>query len=711
MEDTRTVLLPPQPLGAVPSLKVVASPGSRLLGKRVALGRGPLTIGRSSEAGLSVDDPGLSRLHAQVVVDGSSATVVDLDSHNGTWVNGERVTRRALREGDLLQMGSSLTLRFTYQEGETESFRRATQVSGVATFRFRSLSGAFELTTHAGRNFVAVGTTGWDCVVKAHREGLRKSFELAVTSGRCDAQVQLVGPDGTLPWVALRGEVFDDTVAGLAFDITAHKEVEAQLRRQAQLFESLSDAVIVVTTEGQVAEWTGAATALFGYTREAALGQHLGALLTPDDPDLLQQLGADAGRTGVREAVLVGTLGKKLVEITPVRFASEANAQPLSVLLCRDVGERRALEQERLRNDRLSALGTLAAGLAHEINNPLTYALGNLFVLKDELASLSDDGRSAVLESIEGIERVAALVRDMKQLSQQGEGADTRRSIDAQASVAFALRMADTQLRRSATLEVSLGGPALVLANEARLGQVFLNLLINAAQALDEGSGERIAVRTRTEGARWVFEVEDSGKGIAPEHHGQIFDPFFTTRAGKGGTGLGLSICHQTVTGLGGSLSFTSRPGQTVFRVELPCAAAEATTLPPAGVTGLKVLAVDDEELIPRMLKRALKGHEVTAASSARDALELLEQGRAFDLILCDVTMPVMGGLALYALLLRDRPEVARRLVFMTGGALSEEQRAALAQSAVTVLGKPFDSAQLDEVLQRTVHRLIRETR
>jgi PAS domain S-box-containing protein len=621
-----------------------------------------------------------------------------------------------LREGDLLQMGGSLSLRVVMHgtSTDTDAFRRAAKVSGVGTFRFQSQSGVFHLDAHAGRTFVAPGVTGWDCVVPSQRAALRDALTDAIGTGQCDVQVQLVGPGDTAPWVALRGEVFDDgaaMLAGVAFDITAQKQVEAQLRRQAQMFASLSDAVIVVTAEGNIAEWTGAATAIFGHAREAALGQHLATLLKPGDAGLLERLAPTAAPLPQsREERLVGALGPRLVEVTPVRFATEGEAAPLTVLLCRDVGERRAFEQARLRNERLSALGTLAAGLAHEVNNPLTYALGNLFVLKDELDKLSGDGKNAVLEAIGGLERVAALVRDMKQLSQQGEGeADARRPVDAQASVAFALRVADAQLKRRANVELELGGPALVLAQEARLGQVFLNLLINAAQALDEtGPRERIVVRTRTEGDKWIFEVQDSGGGIPPEHQAQIFDPFFTTRAGRGGTGLGLSICHQTVVGLGGSLTFTSRPGETIFRVELPCAGEPTAPAVPVVRRGLKVLAVDDEELIPRMLKRSLKGHEVTGVHSAREALALLGDGCPFDLILCDVTMPVMGGLALLGQLQRDRPEAARRLVFMTGGALSEEQRDALARSEVTVLGKPFDLSQLDEVLKRFAREPLR---
>jgi pSer/pThr/pTyr-binding forkhead associated (FHA) protein len=234
MEDTRTALTRPL-VAKGPFLRVVSSAQASAIGRMVPLGTSPLTIGRSTQATLSVDDRGLSRLHAQVVSNGAHATVVDLESHNGTWVNGERVTRKQLREGDLLQLGGRLTLRFVVDEtAETNTFERASVLAGAGTFRFHRPSGAFHLDAHAGRTLVAPGITGWDCVVPAQRAALREALTQAVSSGRCDVQVQLVGPGARAPWAALRGEVFDEgsNLVGVAFDITAQKEVEAQLRRQ-----------------------------------------------------------------------------------------------------------------------------------------------------------------------------------------------------------------------------------------------------------------------------------------------------------------------------------------------------------------------------------------------------------------------------------------------------------------------------------------------
>jgi CheY-like chemotaxis protein len=247
--------------------------------------------------------------------------------------------------------------------------------------------------------------------------------------------------------------------------------------------------------------------------------------------------------------------------------------------------------------------------------------------------------------------------------------------------------------------------------NEARLGQVFLNLLVNAAQALPEGQAERNEIRVTTQlDAGWVVvEISDTGMGIAPESLGRVFEAFFTTKAVGSGTGLGLAICQRIVTDLGGQLTVTSQLGQgTCFRVVLPVAtrddpeiAAAPLHEAPAARRG-KILVVDDEEMVLRAVKRSLaRDHDVEVVLTGAEALALCAGGRRFDLVLCDLMMPVMTGMDLYRELSRVVPQQAARMIFLTGGAFTPDGRSFLSEPPKENIEKPFDSANLRAIVRR----------
>jgi CheY-like chemotaxis protein len=240
-----------------------------------------------------------------------------------------------------------------------------------------------------------------------------------------------------------------------------------------------------------------------------------------------------------------------------------------------------------------------------------------------------------------------------------------------------------------------------------------VNLLVNAAQAIREGRADEneIAVSTWTDDAGWaVVEVRDTGEGIAPEHLPRIFDPSFTTKPQGSGTGLGLSICHGIVNAPGGEIVVESSVGAgSVFRVLLPGAVATVESRPPTtrvstgkGRSG-KVLVVDDDATIGAAIARVLgANHEVVALTSGQEALARLRAGARFDLILCDLMMPVLTGMDVYAELQRVAPEQAERVVFLTGGAFTHSARAFLEQVPNERFEKPFDAARL-RMLVRTM--------
>jgi two-component system, cell cycle sensor histidine kinase and response regulator CckA len=279
----------------------------------------------------------------------------------------------------------------------------------------------------------------------------------------------------------------------------------------------------------------------------------------------------------------------------------------------------------------------------------------------------------------------------------------------------LAINMAFNEIRHRARLVKDYGEVPAVEADEARLGQVFLNLLVNAAHAIREGQVERneIRVRTRTDRAgRAVIEIRDTGCGIAPDVLGRIFDPFFTTKAVGDGSGLGLAICHGVVAALGGEITVESEPGKgSVFRVALPPAPLGSGTGAPASRARSsfesdrrgRVLVIDDEAMLTTTIQRILHKHEVTVAGSGREALEKIAAGADFEVILCDLMMPEMTGMDFHAELARLHPELLDRVVFLTGGAFTPAARAFLDGVPNDRLEKPFDPQNLRALVQRFV--------
>lgn len=399
--------------------------------------------------------------------------------------------------------------------------------------------------------------------------------------------------------------------------------------------------------------------------------------------------------------------------------------------------DHRELQARLAQTDRLTSLGTLAAGVAHEINNPLAYVLLNIGYLDEALPKLftnQDDERVretfvALNHARNGAERIRDIVRSLKTFSRPEN--DTRAPLDVSHVLDATLAMVGNEIRHRARLVKDYSLVPEVFANEARLGQVFLNLLLNAVQALrdDRVSSNEIRVVVKPAGAdRVVVEVHDNGVGIHPQVRGRIFEPFFTTKPIGIGTGLGLAICHGIVTSLGGTLTFDSEIGKgTAFRVELPAVHHSASTGEPAisrpddggepsnqrshgapsghnaneprsaprasrGVTSGRILVVDDEPIVCFSLERLLsKEGDVMAVTTAQQALKCIQSGERFDIILCDLLLPEMDGPALYEQLREIDPQQAERMLFVTGGVFTKRARDFLESVPNPRLGKPFD--------------------
>ncbi|HVU53031.1 MAG TPA: response regulator [Polyangia bacterium] len=418
-----------------------------------------------------------------------------------------------------------------------------------------------------------------------------------------------------------------------------------------------------------------------------------------------EEIAVAAMRTGANDYVLKHSLARLCPAIQRELEAAQHRA------------EQRRTQEQLLISDRMASVGTLAAGVAHEINNPLASIFANLELAAgaiDELAAQPGCDRRLVdvvdelRDAREAAERLRQIIRDLKIFSRAPDEA-RRGPVELQRVMESSLRMAWNEIRHRARLVKEYGAAPLVDANEARLGQVFLNLVVNAAQAIPEGDAAHNVVRvvTGVDGAgRARVEVTDTGVGIAPENLPRVFDAFFTTKEIGVGTGLGLSICHRIVRGLGGEIELESEVGKgTVVRVLLPPSAGVLAPPRPRAPLAAparrgRLLIVDDEVMFAKAVARSLAAeHDVEIAASAGDALARVRAGERFDVIICDLMMPQMTGMALHAELTAVAPEQAARIVFVTGGAFTAGAREFLDAVPNQRIEKPFESQQLRAVL------------
>jgi signal transduction histidine kinase len=424
-----------------------------------------------------------------------------------------------------------------------------------------------------------------------------------------------------------------------------------------------------------------------------------------------EAVAVSAMKAGAQDYVLKGDLTR-----LPAAVDRELREMALRV-------EQTRMREQLVISERMASAGTLAAGVAHEINNPLAVAIANLEFVTEQLAQYGKRSRDAetarrvasladpMRDIREALERIRDIVRDVKLFSRSEQ--ETTGPVDVQRVIDSASRMAWNEIRHRALLVKDYRPTPAALANESRLGQVLLNLIVNAAQAMPEGHADRhqlrVATRTGSDG-RVVIEVADTGAGIPKHHLDRIFDPFFTTKAVGVGTGLGLSICQRIVTQLGGSIEVESELGQgSVFRVTLPAAIEEKFEVrpgstPPALTRRARVLVVDDEVSLGRVLARALEDdHDVEAVTTGKEVLARIMSGERYDVILSDLMMPEMTGMELHEHLLRLAPDQARRMIFLTGGAFTATARAFLDMVPNPKAEKPLQQKDLLALIARTL--------
>jgi PAS domain S-box-containing protein len=399
---------------------------------------------------------------------------------------------------------------------------------------------------------------------------------------------------------------------------------------------------------------------------------------------------------------------------SPLR--GEVGASAGGVGVTREITRLKEMEAELLASERMVSVGTLAASVAHEINNPLACIVANLSVGAEQLPGVADQDLRALLEEVladatSASEQVRNIVLDLRILS-RGEEHDA--TVDVRTVLESATRLAWNQLRHRARLVRELGPVPLVWGSEVRLGQVFLNLLVNAAQATPEGNAAAhlIVLRTCvTPGGEAKVEVEDSGCGMSPEVLARLFTPFFTTKAKGVGTGLGLSISKRIVTEMQGRIEVDSRVGRgSVFRVFLPAhAAVESESVRPTASAQVvqprraRLLVIDDDESVARAIRRVLQAQHEVVTAEGLEAVARIEGGEGFDLVLCDLMMPSITGMEVHARLSVCAPALAARMVFVTGGAFTPAAAEFLSSVGDRRIAKPFEPDELRRFVSRSL--------
>jgi PAS domain S-box-containing protein len=689
----------------------------------------------------------------------SPASVPDGDGQGGPVSTGSGMlfeTTHRRRDGSTFQVEiSSRRVRLESQHynqcivrditsrKRAEEALRASEENLATTLQ--SIGDAVIATDERGRivrmNPVAERLTGWTLFeARGHSLGtvFRTRDYKTHEDVRSPAELVLkghsaVGQTGDIAIVTKRGQVIPIaesaapirdaaahvTGAVLVFrDITAQKTAQTALAYQVELLNHISDAVTAFDTSFVVTAWNRAAESIYGWPADQVIGEDADVLLKT------QYLGSSPAKarltlqtTGTFSGELVQTRrdGSRVdTETTIVGLKDESGAVTGYVAVSRDITERKRLQARLLLADRMASVGRLAAGVAHEINNPLSFLFSNLEFVISESHKLSHpewspDTELALEEALEGADRVRRIVRDLKTMSRSED--EQRGPVDVLNVLRTSLSIANNEIRHRARLTTDLSEVRPVVANSSRLGQVFVNLLRNAAQSIPVGQADKNEIRVRAKNlpdGRVEVEVQDSGAGIPADIQSRIFEPFFTTKPIGEGTGLGLAVCHVIVTSIGGEISLESEPGRgSLFRVRLPgtdvAVSPQPTTeaAPPCQAPH-RVLVIDDEPLIGSVVERILTpACKVTSVTRAREALARLQAGEKFDVILCDLMMPEMSGMEFHDALGKAALFNLKKVIFVSGGAFTTPIQDFLDRTANPQIDKPFDAAALRRLVDR----------
>ena len=514
-------------------------------------------------------------------------------------------------------------------------------------------------------------------------------------------------------------------------DDDSHDRARANRVHQI-IFENAPIGIFHYDARGIVTACNDAFVALIGSSRRQLIGIDLHTLR---DAGIIRCI--DDSLAGRRSSFHGDYASVTALKTTPVNadFAPvlDADRQVVGgVGLIQDVTEHRRAERLVARAERMASLGTLAAGTVHEIQNPLAFTVTSIDLAARALDGPLDENklaeiRTAMQNAREGAARVSSIARDLRTFARASD--ELRSDVDVVAVIESALELISAQLDARAILVRELAPLPPVRANEHRLVQLFVNLLANAVESIDEGhrAENRVAISTKLDvTGRIEVAIEDSGRGMPTIQPERVFEPFWTSK--PTGMGLGLAICHGIVSALGGEITHEKRtdergaalPG-TRFVVKLPIApdrqleaaarndkASTERSVPreksiaPASHAPAergRILVVDDEERLAATMKLALSpSHDVDIATSGDGAIAKL-RAKDYDVILCDLLLPDISGPEIFEAMRSLRPELLERFVFLTGGAFGDRARSFLQEVPNPRLEKPFDLGTLEALI------------
>lgn len=566
------------------------------------------------------------------------------------------------------------------------------------------------------------------------RERLTKVFQACCEKGESyDEELEIINAKGQFLTVRTMSQaVRDDTgkiirVHGAIQDITAIKEADSQIREQASLLDKTRDAILVFNMDGQITYWNKGAELLYGWTAREAIGESVHTLIHQNrragkrELDQLMQYNEWSG-----EIYHVNKSGETITIDARWTLVRDNQGNPEAILAINtDVTQRKKLEQQFLRAQRMESIGTLAGGIAHDLNNTLAPIMMAADLLKLQIA---DEKSRSLLETIaRSATRGAALVNQVLSFARGMDG--QRLELQVNHLLEDIEKIAQDTFPKSIQIQTQIEKKLMtVLGDPTQLHQVLLNLCVNARDAMPKGGkiilrannmllDEHYAamnLEART-GAHIVIEVEDTGTGIDPAIIDKVFDPFFTTKEIHQGTGLGLSTSHAIVKSHGGFIRVYSELNKgTRFRVYLPSktVAGESkteteTSAPPRG-QGEIILVADDESSIRQITKQTLEafGYRVLLASDGSEAVALYADRRdEIAVVLLDMMMPIMDGPATIQVLIRINPKVAIIAASGIQGYSNLEQLSA--DHAIRFLPKPYTAEKMLDAIHKSLPKPI----
>ncbi|AUX48286.1 transcriptional regulator [Sorangium cellulosum] len=506
----------------------------------------------------------------------------------------------------------------------------------------------------------------------------------------------------------------------------AQRSLFASEERYREIVELSSDVLATIDQEGMLTRLNVRFEVLFGHSRQAWIGRPITALAVAADVPVLRALVMSASRAEApREATVRCGTRAGLTKVMTVRI-TRLYGEDASLALMRDVTEEVARRAQILHSEKLASIGQVAASVAHELNNPMAWVMANLEQIRSGAHKLVSAARPVASgsyedllraidlidrschEALAGVERMRDIVTDLNLFSSSSERKPER--VDLVDVIELALRMTGPQLSQLCRIERRYGEMPPLVGYPGKLSQVFVNLFINAAQAMPNRPRDENMVRvtTRFDAGVHHVEVEDNARGMTPEVVERIFDPFFTTKEESARPGIGLWVSRNIVEEQHGTMTVSSKPGiGTVFTIRL-------TGLDPADLPALRpppepprsssrgtILFVDDEPMLLNAFARAFEErHEVLVAKSGHEALDILRaRAGRIDAIVCDLLMPQMSGMALYDEIGERFPQLQPKMAFMSGGAFTQAARAFVERVDNAKIAKPISLDDLERVI------------